>query len=247
MSYDMAVNSKELKQAIQSTADSIRAKAAEDGKQLFWSDTDGFASSIGSLEFSKGEIDITEDGTYDVSGKATVNVSADKLNDMLSESLTSYRNESLRKIAEYGFYKCSNLVDIYTPTVVDICGYGLAQTGITEYTANGSLRLYNNAMRRCENLIKVDMKRPVEFGSYALADCANLEALIMRKGLTETNKMPKLVFNSLMSTKIENGTGYIYVPSEYVEDFKSATNWSIYADQIRAIEDYPEITGGAEE
>lgn len=33
-----------------------------------------------------------------------------------------------------------------------------------------------------------------------------------------------------------------YVPSALVEEYKSAPNWSTYAEQIRAIEDYPEIT-----
>jgi hypothetical protein len=33
---------------------------------------------------------------------------------------------------------------------------------------------------------------------------------------------------------------YIYVPKALVEAYKTATNWSAYASQIRAIEDYPE-------
>lgn len=36
-----------------------------------------------------------------------------------------------------------------------------------------------------------------------------------------------------------------YVPSALLDDYKAATEWSKYADQIFAIEDYPEITGGA--
>lgn len=39
-------------------------------------------------------------------------------------------------------------------------------------------------------------------------------------------------------------TGYIYVPRALVDSYKAATNWSTYADQIRAIEDYPDICGG---
>lgn len=34
------------------------------------------------------------------------------------------------------------------------------------------------------------------------------------------------------STKIANGEGYIYVPEALVEDYKIATNWAVYADQI---------------
>ena len=49
----------------------------------------------------------------------------------------------------------------------------------------------------------------------------------------------------LSNTPIASGTGYIYVPSVLIEQYKVATNWVVYAAQIRAIEDYPEITGGA--
>lgn len=48
-----------------------------------------------------------------------------------------------------------------------------------------------------------------------------------------------------MYTPMKSGTGYIYVPAALVDSYKAATNWSTYADQIRAIEDYPDITGGA--
>ena len=54
-------------------------------------------------------------------------------------------------------------------------------------------------------------------------------------------------YNKIMNSqnKFTNGTGFVYVPAESVDTYKSATNWSTYAEQIRAIEDYPEITGGA--
>ena len=49
--------------------------------------------------------------------------------------------------------------------------------------------------------------------------------------------------SAFKDTPIESGTGYVYVPSALVDSYKSATNWSTYADQIRAIENYPDITG----
>lgn len=36
------------------------------------------------------------------------------------------------------------------------------------------------------------------------------------------------------------GTAYIYVPASQVDAYKADANWSAYADQIRAIEDYPD-------
>ena len=50
--------------------------------------------------------------------------------------------------------------------------------------------------------------------------------------------------SALMNCGIASGTGYVYVPRALVDSYKAATNWSTYATQIRAIEDYPDICGG---
>lgn len=69
---------------------------------------------------------------------------------------------------------------------------------------------------------------------------APLETLIIRSetlcALADTR--------ALGNTPISSGSGYIYVPSALVDTYKAATNWTAYSAQIRAIEDYPEITGG---
>lgn len=44
----------------------------------------------------------------------------------------------------------------------------------------------------------------------------------------------------LKNTAIANGTGYVYVPSAQVDNYKADSGWSAYANQIRAIEDYPD-------
>lgn len=73
--------------------------------------------------------------------------------------------------------------------------------------------------------------------------CTNLETVILRAPvlLTLENK------NTFTNTPIANGTGYIYVPKALIEQYKVATNWITYAEQFRAVEDYPEICGGATE
>lgn len=37
------------------------------------------------------------------------------------------------------------------------------------------------------------------------------------------------------NTPVASGNGYIYVPSESVDDYKNATNWNEYAAQIKPI------------
>lgn len=52
--------------------------------------------------------------------------------------------------------------------------------------------------------------------------------------------------NALWSTPIANGCGKIYVPANLVDTYKSASNWSTYAAQIEALENYTDgsPTGG---
>ncbi len=86
-----------------------------------------------------------------------------------------------------------------------------------------------------------DFPKAKSIGATAFIACTNLKALILRR----TDVVCTLAnINALNQTPIERGTGYIYVPAALVEQYKAATNWSTYASQFRAIEDYPEITGG---
>ena len=41
--------------------------------------------------------------------------------------------------------------------------------------------------------------------------------------------------NDLKGTTIEKATGYVYVPDDMVDTYKSATNWSTYASQIKGM------------
>ena len=67
-----------------------------------------------------------------------------------------------------------------------------------------------------------------------------LETLIIRRETLCTLTGTRALGN----TPISSGSGYVYVPSALVNTYKAATNWTAYSAQIRAIEDYPEITGG---
>ena len=96
------------------------------------------------------------------------------------------------------------------------------------------------------------------FYFYApFSSCPKLETLILRGnkvvtladknglcGKVEAEKIPE---NGYGYAPIKDGIdkGFIYVPKALLEDYKVATNWSVFADKFRAIEDYPEICGGA--
>lgn len=83
--------------------------------------------------------------------------------------------------------------------------------------------------------------------------CYNLKALILAGdetvcSLIDKNAFYQTPFAPLGNQPIANDIkqkreGYIYVPKALLEDYKTAPNWSYYADSFRAIEDYGGLEG----
>lgn len=134
-------------------------------------------------------------------------------------SLTMVNFPNLTTVDFGGFRYCAELININMPILYSINKY---------------------AFEGCKKLAKVDLPMAYGLYQYTFGNCTSLETLILRRPtMCALNDV-----KALYATPIANGTGYVYVPAALVDTYKSATNWSAYADQIRAIEDYPEITGG---
>ena len=127
-------------------------------------------------------------------------------------------NDRVVTVGPHAFNGCTYIVGIKLPEVTTIEG---------------------SAFNGCTKLASVDLAKVQSIGAYVFKGCSALEKLIIRTGTVCT-----LGVDSLTNTKIASGTGYIYVPAALVDSYKAATNWSTYANQIRAIEDYPDICGG---
>lgn len=102
-----------------------------------------------------------------------------------------------------------------------------------------SVRKY--AFYNCSSLATADFSAVTSIEDYAFQACSSLTTVILRN----TAKVATLsTASSFNDTPIKSGTGYIYVPAALIDSYKTATNWSTYANQFRAIEDYPDICGG---
>ncbi len=158
---------------------------------------------------------------------------------LIERTLTSYSNPDVTKIGAYAFYRYERLKSISVPKAEQIETYGLNESGVEDADLSACKTLQYGAMRMT-NCVRVDMLGGGHIADAAISD-SKLDTLIIR-----AEKITSLQSkNALTNTPIASGTGYIYVPKSLVEQYKAATNWVVYAAQIRAIEDYPEITGGA--
>lgn len=111
---------------------------------------------------------------------------------------------------------------------------------ITEHVDSETVKLQSYAFAYCTSLTKVDLWVCTEMSSVPFYNCMTLNTLILR-----ASTCVKAFANVSANSSLANGTCYIYVPRALVDTYKSDSVWSTLKEQIRAIEDYPEITGGA--
>ena len=114
--------------------------------------------------------------------------------------------------------------------------------------ATGTINSYT--FYGCANIKYLDLGRVSTISNNALIGLHLLEALVLRN--KETPTVLASLFNSNYSISRNNYTVdgklyycYFYVPRAMLESYKEANNWKNYTARFRAIEDYPEITGGA--
>lgn len=161
--------------------------------------------------------------------------------------ITSMRFPNVLSIGGYTFSHQKKLASIYLPRLEKLTGaYQFEYCGVLEEIKLPSLKIIDNANNwtvgtfdRCSAIKKIDFgdnSNTITGNIYTLTFryCSNLEALILRWG----SMIPCGTGAAFANSSIASGTGYIYVPRALVSTYKSASNWSTYANQIRAIEDY---------
>ena len=141
------------------------------------------------------------------------------VNSLIDRTISgAYVNNTVTSIGRYGLSNCTKLTSVVLPAV---------------QVTNA------NAMLGCSALTQADFSNLQHIQHSTFYGDKKFATLIIR-----TQAVAKLdATSAFKDTLIASGKGYVYVPSALVDSYKSATNWSTYANQIRAIEDYPDITG----
>jgi hypothetical protein len=193
-----------------------------------------------------GTLTITENGTYDVKNYAEAEVSvagsgsSSELElSLIKRDITSYSNPTLTYIGPYAFSGTA-ITSLNVPAVTSIGQYAFYSCTTLSSVVFQSLRVVPyNGFRQYSGLVKIDLHIANDIGQNGFYQCTKLETLIIRTP-SVCNLTTGTIFNG---SKIQSGTGYIYVPASLVDSYKTATNWTAYANQFRAIEDYPDICG----
>lgn len=175
-----------------------------------------------------------------------------------AEKLETLDLPMCEEIGDNALYKCTSLKNINLPLVRKI-PYATMEGCVSLETVKLPLvtSIAANSFNSCYNLKQLDFSSYIPFYANSFANCYSMIALIIR---TETVcSLSSNLFSSWCHfTGTVNATynpdglkdGYIYVPRALVEDYKAAKNWSTYATQFRALEDYTvdgTITGELDE
>lgn len=125
----------------------------------------------------------------------------------------TYKSANLTSIQQYMMQGVSGLTGLYCPTLQVI----------------GSA-----ALSYCRNILYIFVG-PAAISPSAFNTCEKLVAFVVN-GDTVSNLRNA---NAFANTPIASGTGYIYVPDDLVEQYKVATNWATYANQIKGLSETP--------
>lgn len=161
---------------------------------------------------------------------------------LITRTLTEYSNERVTSVGVCAFQSFSTLQSVNLPNVTRIGAKAFNSCSILKRVVLPKLTEIQpgDNFTYCYALEYVDLAFAYRIPSWCLANCPKLETIILRKSDSICTLQAT---NGLSGTLVANGTGYVYVPAALVDEYKAATNWSTYANQIRAIEDYPEICG----
>lgn len=188
------------------------------------------------------------DAGYDGLGQVTVNVTgstnteSEEVAAFLSNTMTVLDNSLVTTLRTRVCQAATTLVTVNLPNVTSLGAYAFYQCSNLETVTLPKLTtISTQTWYMCPKLEHADCGQLGSITAQTFASCTALKVLILRKTssiCTLTNA------NGVSGSGIGKGTGYVYVPAALIETYKAATNWSTYAAQFRAIEDYPDITGG---
>lgn len=169
------------------------------------------------------------------------------------ENLTSINLPNVVTVGDSGFYNCKLLKNVFLPKLTTLGNNGFNSTGLESINLPLCNKIGSSSFSYTKQLVsvilplaasipgfcfdyssvqKIDTSSVTSIAAYAFGNAQQLDTLILRNSSVCTLANST---NTFTNTKIAAGTGYIYVPDNLVDSYKTATNWVTFANQIKPI------------
>lgn len=137
--------------------------------------------------------------------------------------------EGLTKIGGSAFYECETITELTIPESVNSIGSGafrFCESLLNINIPDGITNIPSSAFAGCESLTSIIIPESVmSIADYAFQNCYSM---------SEIHCLPKSPPELSASKGIDvSNDCVIYVPVGSLESYKTATNWSVYADQMQ--------------
>lgn len=167
-------------------------------------------------------------------------------------SLISVDLPNVVTVEDSGFYNCKLLKSVNLPKVTSIGDNGFNSTGLESISLPSCTTLGSSSFFATQQLVlailplvtsisgfcfnyssvqKIDTSSLTSIKNSAFYNTKQLDTLILRNSSVCALEN----VNAFQDTKIAAGAGYIYVPDNLVDSYKTATNWVTFANQIKPI------------
>ena len=255
MAFDKVIDSTQLDAAMSYTANCIRAKTGGTD-QIAWDSAKGFGDAVDAIT-SGGADHSVEDAII------TRSISGAYSNDRITavgacaflacQALTAIDLPNVTQVNRNAFESCVWLSTTNLPKVTELDREVFLSSGIQQADFPLATTIGRGCFQVATNLTSANLPlvtalpadafrnssiRTADFAAVtninrtAFTDCTSLETLIIR---TPSVCVISDISVALRGSKIAAGTGYIYVPDNLVDSYKTATNWVALANQIKPI------------
>ena len=202
--------------------------------------TNGDINNIVAENIKEGVAILGITGTFDGGGDTT---QEDGL--VTGEISGDYSNDRITKVRNYAFSNCQILTSANLPQATSIGNYAFRDCSyLTDISLPQATSIGYSAFYNCSKLTSISLPQATSIGYSAFSNCYLLIKLVITKTdsvctLSNTNAFQNC-YHFLGTKNITyNPTGakdgYIYVPDALVSSYKTTTNWSTYASQIKSL------------
>ena len=171
---------------------------------------------------------------------------------IVEHTITEFEDSEIKIIGDYAFYFCSKLTSVSLPVATNIgssafdscssltsisfpVAAGIEYSAFTSCKALASVSLPaatsigSRAFSHCYALTSVSFPLATSIESYAFGDCIKLTTMYIG---TESNTVCTLSSTDAIPSSVRA----IYVPYNLQGKYKTATNWSSFANKIQGYE-----------